>query len=241
MTLVRDAQEEDLVRAALGVLGSLGAPLAVSDGGSPASFTDFLATLPGVRIVPPRGRGLVAQVTASLDAAAATGAPFVLYTEPDKHLFFRDHVRDFIDRALNDPTVGIVVAGRSSAALATFPEMQRRGESTINQLTGESVGIDGDYSYGPFLLRRELVTYMHRVPADAGWGWRHYIFTVASRLGYTVMHVEGAYTCPEDQRVEDDGQRVHRLRQLAQNVQGLVLGLTTPIGAEVNDARSRRA
>lgn len=119
---------------------------------------------------------------------------------------------------------------RSDASFATFPATQRDAESTINRLTADTTGAPGDYSYGPFVMRRELVPLLSRVPAEIGWGWRHYIFAMASRQGYRVSHVVGDYRCPADQRADDGGQRVHRLRQLAQNVQGLVLALAQPSG-----------
>jgi hypothetical protein len=34
--------------------------------------------------------------------------------------------------------------------------------------------------------------------------------------------VTGDYPCPPDQRVEDDAERTHRLRQLGENILGLI-------------------
>jgi hypothetical protein len=64
---------------------------------------------------------------------------------------------------------------------------------------------------------------------DLGWGWRHFAFGAARRLGYRVVLVEGEYACPADQRLEDDGERLHRARQLAQNIEGLLRGMTATL------------
>jgi hypothetical protein len=129
----------------------------------------------------------------------------------------------------DDLGAGIAVASRGAAAFATFPAMQQRTEASINTLTGEAIGVAGDYSYGPFLLHRSLARCLGPVTAEIGWGWRHYLFAVAHRRGYRVVTIEGDYRCPGAQRREDEGERVHRLRQLAQNVQGLILGMTVPL------------
>jgi hypothetical protein len=91
------------------------------------------------------------------------------------------------------------------------------------------VGEHGDYSYGPFLMRTTLAPHVQTLPHDIGWGWRHYIFAVAHRRGLHLAHVVDDLPCPEDQRTEDEGERLHRLRQLGQNVNGLLLGLTVDL------------
>jgi hypothetical protein len=58
---------------------------------------------------------------------------------------------------------------------------------------------------------------------DAGWGWRPFVFALAARMGLGVTLLEGDYLCPPDQRGEDAGERLHRIRQLQQNVRGLIL------------------
>ena len=64
------------------------------------------------------------------------------------------------------------------------------------------------------------------LPARIGWGWRHYIFAAAAQLGFRIVAIAGDYPCPVDQRQEDVGERTHRMRQLSQNVDGLVLAST---------------
>jgi hypothetical protein len=226
VTLARDEREERVLRRSLERLVEVGAAVFVADGGSGAPFRAFLDGLAGVSVAEPEGRGLVAQARASLGAAAASGARVVLYTEPDKEQFFASGLAQFVEHAHDDPSVGVVVASRSAASYATYPPMQRRVEAMVNELTGEVVGAEADYSYGPFLLHPALVADLRQVEPHVGWGWRPFIFATAQRRGFRVQHVEGGYPCPPDQREEDEGERIHRLRQLGQNVAGLVLALT---------------
>jgi hypothetical protein len=225
-TLVRDAGEGPLLRSALASLAALDLPLFVCDGGSGGDFLGYLRTLSRTTLVPPSGTGLVAQVKGSLRAAQATGARFVLYTEPDKRAFFEQKLGTFLGRAPLDDNVGVVIAGRSSSSFATYPRTQRFAEETINRLTGEHCGVDGDYSYGPLLLHHSIVPFIDAAGAELGWGWRHFIFAVTHRLGRKVVHIEDDLPCPDDQRVDDERERLHRLRQLGQNVNGLLAGVT---------------
>lgn len=174
-------------------------------------------------MVPPRERGLVHQVQTSVRAAAEWARPFILYTESDKLQFFQRSLAAFLNSAPDGEDVGIVLACRTEVAFATFPPLQRFCENTINVLTGEATSVIADYSYGPFLMRRALAERLEAVPARLGWGWRHYIFATAAQLGFRIVTVPGDHLCPENQRQEDAGERIHRLRQLSQNVDGLVL------------------
>lgn len=222
MALVRCSAEDRLLRRSLTLLADLGIPIAVADGGNSAAFTDFVDRLPGVVLTAPARGGLVGQMQASMAAAAAFDRPFVLYTEPDKESFFARHLRQFLDRAPEQDDVGIVVASRSSSSFETFPTMQRYVESIVNHLCSARVGVCTDYSYGPFLMHRALVPHVGNADTQLGWGWRPFIFTTAHREGRRVTYVTGDYECPPDQRDEDEGDRAHRLRQLRENLSGLL-------------------
>ena len=227
VTLVREPGEEAVLRRSMAALAQLGWPVYVADGGSGTDFVSFVRSLPGVSTVNPDGAGLVGQVRGSLTAAARSGTQFVLYTESDKQQFFEQSLRSFIADAPLDASVGAVLAARTTPALETFPPMQRFAEGTINDLCREFLGVPGDYSYGPFLLESKLAAALGDVPDDAGWGWRHFVFAVAHRTGKRIVHVSDEYLCPQDQRDEDERERIHRLRQLGQNVNGLLAGLTS--------------
>ena len=225
MTLARNAEEDALLRRGLAVLAAHGMRVAVADGGSAPAFVDAVRALPTVTMCPPAEPGLVAQVGASIATAATWGSSFVLYTEPDKETFFREHLAGFLQRADRADDVGIVVAGRSAEAFATFPAAQRQAETFANFLCADATGVRGDYFYGPFLFRTRLASLVAGLPRTIGWGWRPYLFAAAARRGYRTVVVEGDFRCPEDQRVETDTDRDHRLRQLGQNISGLSLAM----------------
>jgi hypothetical protein len=222
ITWARTADEDAVLRRSLNRLAETGLRVSVGDAGTNASFTAFLRSLPGVLVAAPRERGLVAQVNASLDAAAQFDTPFVLYTEPDKEGFFGGPLANFIERAETGRDIGVVLAARSEASFNTFPPMQRYTEGVINHLCGELIGRPGDYSYGPFLINRMLLRALADLPRETGWGWRPFIFLTAHRRNFRVSHIAGDYSCPPDQREEDEEERAHRLRQLGENISGLL-------------------
>jgi hypothetical protein len=220
MTLARDDIEARRLASSLERLVGGGRRVFVADGGSARSFLDALARMP-VTLVEPAQRGLVGQIAASLAAAARTGARHILYTEPDKALFFDAHLDAFLAAAPRD--AGIVLAVRSDEAFATFPRFQQQTERTFNDLCAEVVGERTDFLYGPFLLDAALVPAVPDAGADAGWGWRPFLFSVARHRGYHVTTVAGDFVCPPGERHEEE--RAHRLRQLAQNALGLARSL----------------
>jgi hypothetical protein len=71
-------------------------------------------------------------------------------------------------------------------------------------------------------MARALVPPLERLEGSLGWGWRHRIFLACHRERLRIVHVKGDYPCPEDQRVESDEERTHRMRQLSQNILGLI-------------------
>ena len=112
-----------------------------------------------------------------------------------------------------------MLAARSSAAFATFPAFQQRAERSFGELCGEVIGERTDYLYGPFLLKSVLVAELAAADASVGWGWRPFLFNVARARGYRIVSISGDSACPIDQR--GDEERVHRLRQLSENADGL--------------------
>ena len=225
ITWARTAAEEALLRRSLQTLAGVGCPVAVADTGTNPGFGEFLDSLPGFSVTTPTERGLVAQVKASVALAATFATPFVLYSEPDKERFFDESLRDFVRRAGESGDggeLGVALAARSAGSFATYPPMQRYTEGVINDLCGAFVGRKGDYSYGPFIMSRALLPRIATLASDLGWGWRHAVFHAAHRAGLRVEHVIDHYPCPPDQRVEDDAERRHRLRQLSDNIRGLI-------------------
>jgi hypothetical protein len=229
ITWARSAGEENLLRESLTQLAALAIPVFVTDGGSGDYFLDFLRRFPHFKVLNTPGRGVWAQAKNSILAVHATASPYILYTEPDKLNFFRDALPSFLAAVPNGDQAGVVVAARSASGFATFPAFQQTTETTINRCCAEIIGKAIDYTYGPFLLTRSLAPYLNLVQEDIGWGWRPYIFGLAHRFGYQVSHFEGNFACPPDQRTDDLPERIYRMRQLSQNIQGLVLSTSIKV------------
>jgi hypothetical protein len=222
MTWVRSDVEEARLRRSLERLSAAGLPVAVADAGTSPAFAQFLDVLPGCRVAAPRERGLVGQVKASIALAATFGPSQILYTEPDKEAFFGSLLDGFLRRAAEAGGAGVVLAARSEESFQTFPPMQRFTEGVINHLCAAQIGVVGDYSYGPFIIDRALFPHVATLDGSLGWGWRPSTFLAAHRRGLRVVHLADDYPCPGDDRGEDEGERAHRMRQLSQNILGLI-------------------
>jgi hypothetical protein len=223
MTWARNDAEEALLRRSLGLLAGLGMPVFVTDGGSPAPFLDFLRGLPQVTMLSPPKPGLWMQTRTSLRAAYDAGTPFVLYTEPDKADFFAEFLPQLLAKIAPGHQLGVRLFSRSDEGFASFPAFQQMTETTINACCREVIGAPLDYVYGPFLLNRSMVPHLETLPETIGWGWRPYAFNVARRLGYRVEGFTGDFRCPADQREDTPTERIYRMRQLVQNIEGLTL------------------
>ncbi|RYZ30461.1 MAG: hypothetical protein EOO10_02745 [Chitinophagaceae bacterium] len=228
----RNEAEENLLKASLTELASLNIPVYVTDGGSTASFLAFIQSIPHFTLLQPDGKGVYAQAKTSLLAAYNAGYPFIFYTEPDKEAFFRSGLQKLLDESTTDEKTGIYHASRSAKGFSTFPAFQQMTETTINNCCKELIERDHDYTYGPFLLNSILVPYLHEVKEDIGWGWRPYLFTVAHRLRLKVDALIDDFICPPDQREDDQKERIYRMRQLEQNIRGIVLGATVQVRGE---------
>jgi hypothetical protein len=223
MTLARNENEEALLLNSLQRLALDHWRVAVADGGSRPVFVDAIASIPSFTLVAPRAHGLVGQVQASIAAASRLHVPFILYTEPDKFDFFDEHLTAFVADAPDAADIGIVLAARSPASFETFPPVQRDAEGTFNRLCADIVGEQTDYLYGPFLINRGLAPHLDAARDNIGWGWRPFLFTEARRLGYRIVALTRDFPCPPEQRVEDGAARIHRIRQLRENLDGLLL------------------
>jgi hypothetical protein len=233
ITLVRNFDEEALLKASLNQLSACGIPVIVTDGGSPTSFLEFVRNLPHFTLLPNSAKGVFMQARSSLTAAQASGRPFIFYTEPDKKEFFETGLQQFLQNIKVDTGTGIVTASRSANGFTSFPLFQQMTETAINNCCGDRTGLEADYCYGPFLLNSGLVPFLSGVQDDIGWGWRPYLFHFAHRLGYTVEAYEGDFFCPADQRQDDAAERLYRMKQLEQNIRGLVMAA----GVEIEGAK----
>ncbi len=228
MTWARNAEEELLLRESLTQLAQHNIPVYLTDGGSGEEFLQFLRTFPHFHLMPRRQPGVYAQIRQSLRGAMESGADFVLYTEPDKKFFFAEKLTSFM-AALSEAykshrePLGIFLASRDEKSYATFPAFQQYTESVINRLCAELTGVPVDYSYGPFFLSRQVITLLDGLEDDIGWGWRLFSFAAAKRAGYRIDSHVGEFPCPEEQRDDNAGERLYRMRQLQQSIDGLLL------------------
>jgi hypothetical protein len=223
ITWARDPDEESLLRSSLPHLAASGLPVFITDGGSGASFISFLKSFPQFTILTTAAKGVWAQAGNSIRKAHDHGADFILYTEPDKKDFFEHALQDLIQLLQDNTDAGIILASRSASAFATFPAFQQMTETTINNCCTEITGNRQDYTYGPFLMNRKLIPSLDLVKEDIGWGWRPYVFIIAQRLGLRISNVTGEYHCPVSQRQDTASERIYRMKQLQQNIHGMVL------------------
>lgn len=228
MTWARNEEEEKLLREAMRYLAEERMTVFVTDGGSGPSFVDFLSSFPNFQILKSDAPGVVAQTKRSLKAAYNLGTKYIFYTESDKDLFFSNKLREFLSDAPNDDQVGVILASRSAESFSTYPESQRYAESVINHLCARIVGEQGDFVYGPLILNRALIPYLELMKEDLGWGWRFFIMVIAKRLGYRIIPWVADLPCPPEQQEDSQMELIHRMRQLSQNIQGLVLSTTIP-------------
>lgn len=227
ITLARTRSEEAALRKSLRILSGLPFSVTAADGGSREAFVRALEDL-GIKTLHPAVSGLVRQVKASLKAALRTGQhPFVLYTEPDKIPFFEGPLREFIAAVSERSRSLMIIPGRNPASFATFPQGQRQTEQFMNDATGLVLGRRADYCYGPLLLARSAAELVAGAPDDLGWGWRFWLMARLSKLfPRSISCLELELPCPKDQRGEDSRKdRIYRLKQLRQNLDGLFSGL----------------
>ncbi len=229
MTWARNEAEETLLSESLEYLSGLGITIYLADGGSGTRFISFLHSLPNVTVVKTKGQGLWSQVQCSLMAARLGRKPFVLYTEPDKGGFFKNYLEDLIHTTPVLNRTGIVLASRTSKAFATFPKFQQTTETSINFACAEVTGKAYDYTYGPFIMNGAIIPYLNDMPPHLHWGWRPYAFCIAYRLGYTVTEWKDDFECPPDQQSDNPEERIYRLKQLHQNIEGVVLAASAKL------------
>jgi hypothetical protein len=229
ISLVRNDEEEKLLRASLEQLAKLNLPVYITDGGSSEKFVAFLKSISHFNVF--EAKGLWPQAKKSITEAAKKSS-FNFYTEPDKLDFFSYHLKRMLKEVREEENTGVVLASRSTKAFATFPSFQQMTEATINNCCREVVGKETDYCYGPFLFNAQLVPYLNVLDDNCGWGWRPFLFAMAHRLGLKVESYEGDFNCPQEQREDDATERIYRMKQLTQNINGLVQAATKDLSKQ---------
>ena len=229
MTWARDEEEEHLLRESLPLLAALEIPTFISDAGSGEAFLHFARSFPNFTVFAADRSGLWPQIRRSLLAAHESGRNFILYTESDKRDFFQNGLNGFTSAAPDDENIGVVLAARSAESFATFPAFQQYTETVINRCCAEVTGKEFDFTYGPFLLNRRLVPQLRKAENDIGWGWRSFAFGMAHRSNYRIAQIEGDFPCPLAQREDSPPERIYRMSQMSQHIQGLILSTTAPL------------
>ncbi len=231
ITWARDDSEEALLRTSLQQLATLQLPVYITDGGSNQGFLDFLKGFPNFVVSEAKAKGLWPQAKSSLLQAYQSGSAFILYTEPDKEDFFKTGLLRMLEQVEVDKQSGIITASRSSAGFASYPAFQQMTETTINNCCYEITGHRIDFTYGPFLLNSQLIPYMERVEHNMGWGWRPYAFGIATRLGYRIETFTGEFFCPPGQQEDNPKERLYRMRQLSESIEGIILSANISLDA----------
>jgi len=214
----RNEQEEQVLKTSLRHLAVSGLPVYIADGGSSPRFLQFLNSFSNFTVL--HAKGLWPQAKASITSAAKE-TEVVLYTEPDKLDFFSMYLSKMVQQKWNKST-GVIIASRSTKGFSTFPIFQQLTEHTINQCCKEIIGKNIDYCYGPFLFNSRLMSFMNSIKDDCGWGWRPYLFTIAHRLSFDIQSYQEDFSCPIDQRIDNEEERIYRMKQLTQNLNGLI-------------------
>jgi hypothetical protein len=219
----RNDEEEKILYASLKQLAALNMPVYITDGGSSDRFVEFLRSFP--HFVVRQAKGLWPQASLSITTAIEYGAQFIFYTEPDKFEFFSTHLKQMLD-GIEKENAGVVLASRSEKGFLSFPSFQQMTETAINNCCKEVIGKEMDYCYGPFLFHSKLAPYLKSLDTNIGWGWRPFLFAIAHRLGFAVKNYEGDFVCPADQQQDNETERIYRMKQLTQNINGLIQAAT---------------
>jgi hypothetical protein len=93
--------------------------------------------------------------------------------------------------------------------------------------------LEADYCYGPFLFHSRLASLLSFLSENCGWGWRPALFAMAHRVGLTVKTFTGDFVCPPDQQEDDETERLYRMKQLTQNIDGLLLAAKAELPASL--------
>jgi hypothetical protein len=217
ISMARNDGEAKELATALKALAALGLPVFVADQSTHEEFRAFLEEKKFNVIS--GAVDLVSQARLAVKAAAQAGE-MVLYTEPDKRFFFAERLETF----LNDAVGGVSVPSRSATSFATYSLIQQRVETAVNILASKILRVDGDFTYGPILFRSELASCLENFPGTLGWGWRMYLLRMAAAGGNKIKPRTMDLPCPENRCEDSPAEWLHRMRQYAQNIGGLLHG-----------------
>lgn len=213
----------------LSVLSSKNINIVAVDGGSSKEFLGRIKKFRNISVIRSSKKGLQNQVVESLLEAQASSR-YIFYTESNKSDFFRSHLDGFLSRAMTiidkNPNAGIVLPSRTKESFSTFPEFQQRSESFLNTILSEFIDREvGDFAYGPKIIASDLIPYLGHLLRDVGWGWMTYLLLIAKKLEKSIYAVELDLPCPRDERENTYADKLLRLKQLKNHIEGVEEGL----------------
>jgi hypothetical protein len=178
-------------------------------------------------LAPPSAPGLFGQVKTSLQIAHDLDPDYILYTEPNKPHFFAEQLAAFVghatERAAGVEEFGLVLPARNPESLATFPPFQQKTESLMSEMIRFVIGGEtaADYLYGPRMLAPALIQVLDRIDYEIGWGWMSFLVVAAHARGKSIETLAMDLPCPPEERVDDQRERLLRLRQMRDHVNGI--------------------
>jgi len=229
ITWARDKREENLVYDSLSTISDKNIHVVAVDGGSREEFLYRIKSLKNISVIISSKKGLQNQILESLKEAQRSNK-YVFYAESNKNDFFENQLDEFIFRAMNiiskNPNTGIVLPSRTKESFSTFPSFQQQSESVLNTILSGFLGKNvKDFAYGPRIIAGDLIPYLDRLPKDIGWGWMTYILIIAKKMGMSIHAVNLDLPCPKDERVETESDKIFRLKQLRNHIEGMEEGL----------------
>lgn len=214
LTFARSESEEKLIFDSLQILSKKVSCLVVVDGGSEIKFLRKIKKIPNIKLIINHGT-FIEQVKASLKEAVRR-SNVVLYTESDKKYFFSNSLEQFLTRSepyLLDDNFGIILPSRDKQSFLSFPKFQQQTEKFLNSTISHFLKKKLDYTYGPRIISRELVSYLDDVNKDITWGWMTYVLLKAYKNNKTIHGVE-LYLPDINNQKEDSMNKIYRISQL---------------------------
>jgi len=151
---------------------------------------------------------------------AAKVADYIFYLEGDKYQFSRQAVA-IILKKIGSNAKGIWLPGRTAKSFERYPKYQKIIERGINNVMSATVGINGDYCYGPRIFPAKLIKYFDKPKINIDWGWQSFVIVLGRRLKMPVKFIYSDLTCPPDFNNDSEVIKLFRLEGFCQYLIGI--------------------
>lgn len=198
---IRSNEENEIVLQTIKHLSLLNLPMVIVDRDSPVDSKDKIKKMPNVSFFE-TNQGLQTQLIQSFKETAKL-ADNLLYLHTDKLDFVKNYASDMIEKYLNLPTKGILIASRDEKSWDSYPPYQKKQEEYLNFFLGDYVGFRNDYIVGIFILPGFLVKYLDNIKGNIGWGIESYLYVIAKRLGLHFDFYPCTLSFPKDVDTEE--------------------------------------